>query len=118
MLRAIFRGIARAIRTGKQTAYDNAVQNLPALRAEASRLSAQLQSFSENRRLQQERERELSAFSSFFESMGAVPAESLRAAEQDRVEKQAASEQSLRSAYNRIVQEINNAERIVRRGRP
>lgn len=118
LLRAIFRGIARAIRTGKQTAYDNAVQKLPSLRADASRLSAQLQNFSETRKLQQERERELSAFLSFFESIGAIPADSLRAAEHDRVEKQVASEQSVRSVYNRIIQEIDNAERIVRRGRP
>ena len=86
--------------------------------ADASRLSAQLQNFSETRKLQQERERELSAFLSFFESIGAIPADSLRAAEHDRVEKQVASEQSVRSVYNRIIQEIDNAERIVRRGRP
>lgn len=118
LLCAIFRAIAKAIRNSRQTAYDNAVQNLPSLRAEASRLSAQLQVFSEDRKLQQERERELNAFSNFFESMGAVSADSLQAAEHERVEKQATSEQSLRTAYNQIVREINNAERIIRRRRP
>lgn len=118
LLRAIFRALAKAMRNNRQSAYNKAAQALPSLRTEALRIKTQLQHSSEERKLRQQRERELNAFADFFESLGTASTNTLRVTEHERVVKQDASEASLQSAYDRIIREIKKAERVIRRGQP